>query len=31
MDITVHDLRDYCDGSAPVVDDVPFGGGPGWC
>jgi tRNA (guanine37-N1)-methyltransferase len=29
LDIRVHDLRDYTDDRHRVVDDVPFGGGPG--
>ena len=29
LDIKVHDLRDYTTDRHRVVDDVPFGGGPG--
>jgi tRNA (guanine37-N1)-methyltransferase len=29
LDIAVHDLRDYTDDRHRVVDDVPYGGGPG--
>lgn len=29
LDIVVHDLRDYTTDRHKVVDDVPFGGGPG--
>lgn len=29
LDIVVHDLRDYTTDRHHVVDDVPFGGGPG--
>ncbi len=29
LDVTVHDLRDYTTDRHRVVDDVPFGGGPG--
>ena len=29
IDVRVHDLRDYTDDRHRVVDDVPFGGGPG--
>jgi len=29
LDIVVHDLRDYTSDRHHVVDDVPFGGGPG--
>lgn len=29
LDIAVHDLRDFAAGRHRVVDDVPFGGGPG--
>jgi tRNA (guanine37-N1)-methyltransferase len=29
VDIRVHDLRDHTDDRHRVVDDVPFGGGPG--
>jgi tRNA (guanine37-N1)-methyltransferase len=29
LDITVHDLRDFTTDRHRVVDDVPFGGGPG--
>jgi tRNA (guanine37-N1)-methyltransferase len=29
IDVRVHDLRDYTDDRHKVVDDVPFGGGPG--
>jgi tRNA (guanine37-N1)-methyltransferase len=29
LDIAVHDLRDYTDDRHHVVDDVPYGGGPG--
>jgi tRNA (guanine37-N1)-methyltransferase len=29
LDVRVHDLRDYTDDRHRVVDDVPFGGGPG--
>ena len=29
LDIRVHDLRDYTTDRHRVVDDVPFGGGPG--
>jgi tRNA (guanine37-N1)-methyltransferase len=29
LDIKVHDLRDYTTDRHKVVDDVPFGGGPG--
>jgi tRNA (guanine37-N1)-methyltransferase len=29
LDIRVHDLRDYTTDRHKVVDDVPFGGGPG--
>jgi tRNA (guanine37-N1)-methyltransferase len=29
LDIRIHDLRDYTDDRHRVVDDVPFGGGPG--
>jgi hypothetical protein len=30
VDLAVHDLRDH-DDRHRVVDDSPFGGGPGWC
>ena len=29
LDVRVHDLRDYTSDRHRVVDDVPFGGGPG--
>jgi tRNA (guanine37-N1)-methyltransferase len=29
LDIAVHNLRDFTSGRHRVVDDVPFGGGPG--
>ena len=29
VDVTVHDLRDFTTDRHRVVDDVPFGGGPG--
>jgi tRNA (guanine37-N1)-methyltransferase len=29
IDVRVHDLRDHADDRHRVVDDVPFGGGPG--
>ena len=29
LDVRVHDLRDFTDDRHRVVDDVPFGGGPG--
>lgn len=29
LDIKVHDLRDYAEDRHRVVDDVPYGGGPG--
>lgn len=29
LDVQVHDLRDYATDRHRVVDDVPFGGGPG--
>ena len=29
IDVRVHDLRDYTSDRHRVVDDVPFGGGPG--
>lgn len=29
IDVRVHDLRDYTTGRHRVVDDVPYGGGPG--
>jgi tRNA (guanine37-N1)-methyltransferase len=29
LDIAVHDLRDYTDDRHRVVDDMPYGGGPG--
>jgi tRNA (guanine37-N1)-methyltransferase len=29
LDVRVHDLRDHTDDRHRVVDDVPFGGGPG--
>jgi tRNA (guanine37-N1)-methyltransferase len=29
LDVRVHDLRDYATDRHRVVDDVPFGGGPG--
>jgi len=29
LDVTVHDLRDFATDRHRVVDDVPFGGGPG--
>ena len=29
LDVAVHDLRDFTDDRHRVVDDVPFGGGPG--
>ncbi|MGH9174264.1 MAG: tRNA (guanosine(37)-N1)-methyltransferase TrmD, partial [Vicinamibacterales bacterium] len=29
LDIGVHDLRDFTSDRHHVVDDVPFGGGPG--
>jgi tRNA (guanine37-N1)-methyltransferase len=29
LDVRVHDLRDYASDRHRVVDDVPFGGGPG--
>jgi tRNA (guanine37-N1)-methyltransferase len=29
LDIVVHDLRDFTDDRHRVVDDVPYGGGPG--
>jgi tRNA (guanine37-N1)-methyltransferase len=29
LDVRVHDLRDYTDDRHRVVDDMPFGGGPG--
>jgi tRNA (guanine37-N1)-methyltransferase len=29
VDVAVHDLRDYTTDRHKVVDDVPFGGGPG--
>src|SRR5690349_7056450 len=29
LDVCVHDLRDYATDRHRVVDDVPFGGGPG--
>lgn len=29
LDVTVHDLRDYTTDRHRVVDDVPYGGGPG--
>jgi tRNA (guanine37-N1)-methyltransferase len=29
LDVAVHDLRDYTTDRHRVVDDVPFGGGPG--
>ena len=27
--LEVHDLRDFCDGAHRIVDDAPYGGGPG--
>ena len=29
LDVAVHDLRDFTTDRHRVVDDVPFGGGPG--
>src|SRR5258705_3810602 len=29
LDVRVHDLRDYTTDRHRVVDDMPFGGGPG--
>ena len=29
LDVRVHDLRDFTNDRHRVVDDVPFGGGPG--
>ena len=29
LDVVVHDLRDFTTDRHRVVDDVPFGGGPG--
>jgi tRNA (guanine37-N1)-methyltransferase len=29
LDVRVHDLRDYAEDRHRVVDDMPFGGGPG--
>ena len=29
LDLTVHDLRDFTKDRHRVVDDVPYGGGPG--
>src|SRR5215207_3114531 len=29
LDVTVHDLRDFTTDRHRVVDDVPYGGGPG--
>src|SRR6476659_3365428 len=29
LDVRVHDLRDFTTDRHRVVDDVPFGGGPG--
>ena len=29
VDVTVHDLRDFTTDRHRVVDDVPYGGGPG--
>ena len=29
LDVKVHDLRDFATDRHRVVDDVPFGGGPG--
>jgi len=29
LDVRVHDLRDHTTDRHRVVDDVPFGGGPG--
>src|SRR5690348_11741117 len=29
IDVRVHDLRDFTDDRHRVVDDVPYGGGPG--
>ena len=29
LSINVHDLRDFTDDKHQVVDDAPFGGGPG--
>ena len=29
LDVAVHDLRDFTDDRHRVVDDVPYGGGPG--
>lgn len=29
LDATVHDLRSFTDGRHRIVDDVPYGGGPG--
>ena len=29
LDIAVHNLRDFTTDKHRVVDDVPFGGGPG--
>src|SRR5262247_3494095 len=29
LDVVVHDLRDYTTDRHRVVDDVPYGGGPG--
>ena len=31
LDVRVHDLRDFTTDRHRVVDDMPFGGGPGWC
>ena len=31
LDVKVHDLRDFTTDRHRVVDDVPFGAGPGWC
>jgi tRNA (guanine37-N1)-methyltransferase len=30
IDVAVHDLRDHTDDRHRTVDDVPYGGGPGW-
>ena len=29
LDVTVHDLREFTTDRHRVVDDVPYGGGPG--
>jgi tRNA (guanine37-N1)-methyltransferase len=30
VNVAVRDLRDYTDDRHRVVDDIPYGGGPGW-